>query len=164
MNLTITRFAYLPKIATLGYLQVGNVKLATIEEAWLADPDGPGGQRREGAIVESCVPDGTYQLLPHSSDKFPNVWRLYNPRLGVYNWPADIPAGQKWGRSAILIHSGNSTSDIMGCIAIGRSHSWDAGKPMVLESRAAMTTLRATLGGGEHQLVIRPTAGTLELV
>lgn len=162
MNITLIRHAYLAE-ATLGTLIAGELRLATLEENWHADPDGPGGQRREGALVEACVPDGTYDLLPHDGTKFKNVWCLVNPTLGVYRSPGDIPAGQKWGRSAVLIHSGNSTADIEGCCLVGRRHGFEANKPWIYESRAALDALRLALGTGQpHSLHIRPTLGTSE--
>lgn len=162
MNLTLVRYAYLAE-ATLGWLTAGDLRLATLEEPWIADPDGPGGQRREGQLVESCIPDGNYDVLPHDGAKFQNVWVLVNPRLGVYRSPVDIPVRQPWGRSAVLIHSGNSTSDILGCIAVGTRYGFEANKPWVYESRKALDQLRAVLGRDEHDLTIRPVAGTLEI-
>jgi hypothetical protein len=163
VNLTLIRHAYMRE-ATLGFLLVGDQRFATLEESWKADPDGPGGQRREGVLVESCVPDGIYSLEPHDGTKFRDVWVMVNPRLGVYRSPAGIPAGQKWGRSAVLIHSGNSTADIEGCCVVGKRHGIEQNKPWVYESRAALDQLRDLLVRGTvHTLTIRPTAGTLEL-
>lgn len=162
MDLEIVRYAYIPKVACLGRMHVANLRLDTLEEAWSRDPDGPGGQRREGNLVESCVPDGVYKLIPHDGTKFKNVWALVNPKLGVYYQPGDIPAGQKFGRSAILIHAGNTVADIMGCIAVGRRAGWELGKPFVYESGAAVNDLRLLLGRGEHTLTIRPSKGTNE--
>lgn len=162
MNLTLVRHAYLPDV-TLGRLYAGDLVLATLEEPWIPDPDGPGGQRREGTLRESCVPDGEYILHPHTGTKFRNVWCLENPALGVYRFPDDIPPGQRWGRSAILIHSGNTVDDILGCILVGRRHGRLDGKDAVLDSRAALEELRAVLGPGRHHLTIRPIAGTSEI-
>jgi hypothetical protein len=162
MNLTLPRFSY-GRDATLGTLYVATLRLATLEEPWAADPEGPGGQRREGGLRESCVPDGTYELRPHTSAKYPDgVWALVNPVLGVYA-PGTRPAGQKWGRDAILIHSGNTTDNIEGCILVGHRHGELDGMPAVLDSRNALTALRAALGTGSHTLQIRPTAGTSEI-
>lgn len=161
MLVTIVRHAYLPKLATLGMLTVGDLTIATLEEAWYVDPDGPGGQRREGNLVESCVPDGRYKLVPHDGAKQKNVWALVNTQLGVYvNAP---PTGQRWGRGAILIHAGNSTDNIEGCIAVGMRHGFEGGKPWVYESQKALDALRAVLGRKEHELLIRPTTGTIEI-
>jgi hypothetical protein len=161
MNVELIRFAYLPN-ATLGWLKAGTLKLATLEEPWRRDPDGPGGQRREGDVIESCVEDGFYNLVPHDSARFPKVYALVGPTHGVYRWPGDIPPGQKYGRSAILIHAGNSTKDIMGCIAVGMEHTTHSGAPFVTNSRAAMDKLRDVLGLESHTLVICPTVGTNE--
>lgn len=163
MNLTLVRHAYLPNV-TLGQLFAASRAWCILEEGWRRDPDGPGGQRREGKLVESCVPDGSYILKPHFSAKYPQgVWTLVNPTLGVYA-PGTRPAGQTWGRDAVLIHRGNTTDDIEGCLLIGKRHGTLDGKPAVLESGTALDELRALLGSKDsHQLYIRPTAGTSEL-
>lgn len=162
MNATLVRWHY-GADATLGNLHVGNLRLATLEEPWRPDPDGPGGQRREPGKRESCVPDGQYVLRPHSSVRFPNVWALVNPGLGVWYQPEEIPTDQSWGRSAILIHVGNTTEDILGCLLVGMRHGRLDGMPAVLESRRAVDHLRAALGPGQNSLTIRPTAGTSEV-
>lgn len=151
----LTRFAYL-STCTLGTLHFGALKLATIERPWIPHPDGLGGRQRQ-----SCIPDGTYTVRPWNSPRFPDTYILQNEELGVYRQPGDIPPGQTWGRSAILIHVGNYVSDVVGCIAVGTRHAHD--RLMVLDSRAAMNDLRAMLGRENHKLIIRPIAGTQEI-
>lgn len=162
MNGNLIRFAYLPDV-TLGWLFFGPFKFATLEEGWKADPDGPGGQRREGTLRESCIPDGLYDLRPHITPHYPaGVWHLVNPNLGVYA-PGGRPPGQKWGRDAILIHSGNSTKDVEGCILVGKRHGIGDNTHLVLESRNALEQLRDFLGTKDaHTIRIRPSAGTNE--
>lgn len=164
MNLTLIRCAYLRQ-ATLGYLYAGHLKLATLEEPWSPDPDGPGGQRREPGKPESCIPDGLFALRPHVSARFPEgVWVLVNEAIGIYDQPGDIPTGQLWGRSAILIHPGNRTTDIMGCVAVGMRYQLMDNEHVVLESRTAVDQLRGLLGRDIHSLQIRPIAGTSETI
>jgi hypothetical protein len=63
----------------------------------------------------------------------------------------------------VLIHTGNTTDDIRGCILVGMMHSVLDGKPAVLRSGDAMTLLRAALlSAGPHVLTIRPSPGTGE--
>lgn len=163
MKVELVRFAYCADV-TLGWLNVGTLKLATLEEPWSPDPDVPGGQRREIGKRESCVPDGAYQLHVHNGTKWRGVWCLENRALGVYRQPADIPQGQKYGRSAILIHSGVDTNSILGCILVGMGHGRVNSGAFVTESIKALDALRAVLSGGTHQLQIRPRAGTAEVL
>jgi hypothetical protein len=160
MNVLIVRHAYLPDV-TLGWLYLGSLKLATLEEPWRANPLGPGGTRRDGINKESCVPDGTYRLEYHDSPKHPDCWALVNPDLGV--WHQSTPPGLPFGRTAILIHTGNTTLDTEGCLLVGLRHGRIDGTPSVLESRAALAQLRARLGTSNHTLEIRPIAGTSEV-
>lgn len=163
MNVTLVRHAYLPD-ATLGTLQVGDLKLATLEEGWIKNPFGRGGQRRQPGKRESCVDDGAYVLEEHDTPKHPHCWALVNPRLGV--WHSSVPPGLPYGRSAILIHAGNTVEDTEGCILVGMRHAFGlAGEPraFILESRNALEQLRAALSGGPHSLEVRPTAGTSEI-
>ena len=161
MNLLLVRFAYTPRV-TLGSLYLDGMKLVTLEEPWAPDPDGPGGQRREPGHYESCVPDGVYDLLPHDGTKYQNVHCLVNHALGVYEAGAK-PAAQGWGREAILIHSGNTTEDIEGCILVGLAHD---GLERIKggTSRVALDQLRRALGRDRHRLEIRPTRGTQEVL
>lgn len=154
MRLELVRHAYLPDY-TLGWLKTPEFALATIERPWIPHPAGPGGQRGV-----SCVPDGAYALRPHDSAKFPETYALLNPNCGV--WYHSCPAGQEWGRTAILIHVGNRVRDLLGCIAVGMGHGQVYGSQGVLQSKVAMDQLRELLGRGHHELVIRPTRGTIE--
>jgi hypothetical protein len=160
MNLTLVRYAYLQS-ATQGALTLDDGRRVwTIEEPWQPNPLGPGGTRLAIERVASCVPDGVYRLVPHSSAKHGEVWALVNPVLGVYHYPGEIPVGQLFGRSAVLIHAANTTKDIEGCIGPGlRANPLSPG---VYESRAAVEILRKALGRTEHRLEIRPYAGTSE--
>lgn len=155
MNLELRRYAYLTK-CTLGRLHAGPLVFYTIERPWIRDERGPGGQR-----TVSCVPDGVYKVIPHNSQKFGAVWALVNPELGVWYQPGDIPAGQPWGRSAILIHVGNTVADVIGCIAVGK-RPLHLAEHSVADSRVAIEKLRGILGRNIHTLTIRPTAGTSE--
>jgi hypothetical protein len=156
MDIEIVRVAYL-RTCTFGVLRVGDLVLETLERPWIENPAGPGGVRRE-----SCVPDGKYDLIPHSSQTFPDTYALINRTLGVYYQPFEIPQGQRWGRSAILIHAGNFVSDVIGCIAVGMRR--DEKAQCLVDSRVAMNKLRSVLGRDKHSLMIRPIAGTKELM
>lgn len=161
MDLTLVRWAYASTF-TLGTMLAGDSKLATIERPWIPDPDTDTGLAGKEQV--SCVPDGEYILRPHYSERYPLetgswAYALVNPELGVYYQPGDIPAGQKYGRSAILIHPANYVRQLQGCIAPGLRHHYTV-EPTVQDSTTAMNALRALLGKATHRLVVRPTAGT----
>lgn len=147
----LTRFAYLPNL-TLGWLAVDGLRLATIERPWI-----PAETHRGGMPRISCVPDGTYALRAHSGPKFRNVWALVNPNLDVHH----MPSGP--GRSAILIHAGNTVYDVIGCIAVGTRFGGQGGVPTVLESQVALSMLRECLGDRLPHLEIRACRGTVEM-
>lgn len=161
MRLTLVRHAYLDG-CTLGRLTLpeGRV-LATIERPWLPNPLGKGG-----TLSKSCVPDGLYTVRPHDG-KFKGVYAIYNPDCGVWyqETPPECgpPENRRWGRNAILIHSGNFVRDVIGCIAVGIAHAHLNGESAVIESQAAMSYLRSALGRvDKHELLISPTPGTVQ--
>jgi len=90
----------------------------TIERPWLNNDSGT-----------SCIPTGTYTCAPHNSAAHPNVWELEN-----------VP-----GRTAILIHNGNTENDSLGCIIVGSSQGTLNGLPAVLGSKAMLDLLRQKL-------------------
>lgn len=165
MNITILRFAYTVE-ATLNYWIIGGERVfCGLGEPWLPDPDGPGGQAREGALHESCIPDGNYALRPHTSPKYPGDQHVYyfeNEALGVWA-PGRKPGGQRWGRDAILVHNGTTTIDIRGCELVGKRHGYYSGMPAVFDSVVALRELRELLKMGTHTVEIRPVKGTSEV-
>lgn len=149
----LTRFAYLPN-CTLGWMEYGPLRLATMERPWIPNPKGAGGMPKR-----SCVPDGQYRVMPFSGSKFTDVYCLANELLGV--WPTAVPnANDGWGRAAILIHAGNTVDNVIGCIAVGDKHVMQAGEHIILNSKAALAKLCEFLGKTNHTLQIRPSYGT----
>lgn len=117
---------------TLGMLYIEGWKslapIYTLEEPW---------KNNEKKI--SCIPSGVYECATHNSIKFSEVWKLEN-----------VPE-----RTAILIHSGNTTDDIEGCILVGLDHGMLNKKRAVLRSRDALAVLRAAIGAhNSFQLTI----------
>ena len=156
MQIVLTRTAYNPS-ETLGELQAGNTKLYTIERPWLNnDPE------------TSCVPDGTFDLVPYYSNKHQSwTWCLHNASLGIWTTPDMIPVyAEKNGRSTIEIHSANFAHELLGCIAPGLAHGIFEGQQAVLNSKAAMQALITVLApDGDikeahgHTLLIKPLDG-----
>lgn len=160
MNLTGVRWAY-GSTFTLGTLYGDGLVLATLERPWIPDPDSATGLAGEPLV--SCVPDGEYILRPHVSEKYGAdrfVYALENKDLGVY-YTGAIPEGQKYGRTAVLIHVANYVRQLEGCIGVGLHHNYTV-EPTIQDSDRAIRMLRATLGKAVHRLVIRPHAGTKE--
>ncbi len=119
MTWTLTR-KYLPKV-TIGTLKDpdGVPRMLTLEEPW-----------RNNERKISCIPEGVYTCVPHHGMKFNRVWHLQ-----------DVP-----GRTAILIHSGNSTADIEGCILVGGIISPAGSDLQISHSMDALNLLRKLIG------------------
>lgn len=131
MNLKLVRDTYSEK-ATLGKLFIGDTVLHTLEEPW-----------RMNQVGISCIPKGVYQCVPHNWDKnakfrFSKVWHITN-----------VP-----NRTAILIHTGNTTADIEGCVLVGLNRGFIGKVPAVLQSRLAIAQMRAIIGNNGFTLTI----------
>lgn len=90
--------------STTGILTVGDQQFFTIEQPW-----------NDNKIGESCVPAGTYKLVPYSSPTHGATYCLDNPLLNIYG-PGPFPIG---GRSYCELHSANWARQLEGCIALG---------------------------------------------
>jgi len=110
--------------ATFGELLINGAHACfTLEDAW-----------RDNRPRVSCIPAGTYEVIPHgwedgSTVKFKRVWEI-----------TGVP-----GRSAILIHQGNTVDDTVGCVLVGTTLGMIDGRRGILGSNAALNKLRATL-------------------
>ena len=83
----------------------------------------------------SCIPEGAYKVVRRTSPRFGNHFHIpYVP-----------------DRSLILIHHANYTSDIEGCLAVGKAHKDINGDrvPDVTNSRATMAELLRIAPKGE---------------
>lgn len=157
MNIVLERHSYGPQ-ATEGVLHLSDHRLATIERPWIAAAN-PGGKP-----FASCVPDGEYILEPFKRGNGKESWMLFNDALGVFRYKPDM--SEEGGRFAVLIHVGNWTTDVVGCIAPGTRHGITknpkTGKfeRAVVSSTEAMHILNNTLNRTEnHSLIIRPKCG-----
>ena len=113
MKLTLSRLPY-TRFGTFGVLSHDQPLCVTLEDNW-----------HDNQVNVSCIPKGTYQCVPHSGTKFKDVWRVLN-----------VP-----GRTAILIHAGNTEADTQGCILVGQGY----GAKSIVRSREAMKQLKSYL-------------------
>lgn len=81
----------------------------------------------------SCIPEGTYKLVKHTSPKF-----------GQCFWVKDV-----LDRDEILFHTGNYTKDTKGCILVGFKKT----NNHIQESRKALNYLLEILPD-ETELII----------
>lgn len=133
---------------TQGFLSFPGTMLATIEQEWRPDPDRPGGESNN-----SCVPPGTYKLIPHTRPDGKHVVALVNEELGVYYQAADRPA--EGGRYLILMHIANWSHNVIGCIGPGKGKATSDQGPMVTSSSAAMKRIMDYIDGDDAILEIR---------
>ena len=149
MNLIMIRDLSTPK-ETLYKLQVGEA----IYDA-IGQPD------NHDEPNKSCIPLGTYELVPHDTAAHPNTWALVNPDLGVTHEPGDLPSVgcQYPHRFACLIHPANFANQLQGCFAPGMSRLQGPWGWMVKDSRAAFTAIQEILeiGSMGHMLEIKET-------
>lgn len=159
MELELERIAYL-ETCTIGRivspLLIGG-PLCTLERPWIPNPAGRGG-----TLSKSCIPDGRYVVRRHETARFPGTYALTNEELGVYY--QERPAGQAWGRTAILMHKAAQVEDVIGCVGLGLRYAIYSDRVTLLSSGEALRVLRAALGHTErHTLLIRPTRGAVDL-
>jgi len=147
-ELTLERYCY-SDTETEGKLWLSTDEYVyTLERPWIAGLPG-------GMPFESCVPDGSYELLEHTRPRTGDrVLALRNPDLHVYY--SDQERAGRPGRYLILIHSGNWVEHVVGCIAPGLSRTIADNKRMVRSSREAMAKIMA---GGYTRLTIKPRLG-----
>lgn len=90
----------------------------------------------------SCIPEGTYQVVRRTSPKFNDHYHLLQ-----------VP-----GREFILIHPGNYTSQIMGCILPGREFKrLNADSiPDIIQSQATLTSLLKLMGDAFELQITHP--------
>lgn len=115
---------------TFGVMSLDGKKIAvTCEDPW-----------NQNAKGKSCIPPGRYRCARFSGKKYKNVWEV-----------RDVP-----GRSAILIHNGNTIDDTQGCILVGKSFSMLAGKASITDSRLTLEQLRNIFDDEFELLITNP--------
>jgi hypothetical protein len=108
MNLEIRRNAALSDgTGTVGSLFIDGVPFcATCEQPW-----------NDNQADHSCIPEGTYELMPYDSPAHGATVVFHNPALGIYGTPVMIPPGAM-GRSLCETHSANSPFQVKGCATV----------------------------------------------
>ena len=88
----------------------------------------------------SCIPPGTYNVVPRNSPKFADHFHVTN-----------VP-----GRSYILIHPGNYHTDIEGCILVGSGFSDinDDGQQDVINSKDTLKKLLLEAAEGFELIIM----------
>ena len=119
-------------------LKDGICVLNTIERPWIPT------DHKGGMNFTSCVPCGEYEAIPYKSDKFGEVFLLYNPDLDVYQTEEEAIAhgGGRW--KIIFGHVANKPEDVQGCIGLGLG--WYADSLGVSSSKHAVERFRRLYG------------------
>ena len=128
-----------------GRLEFNGQTLYTIERPWR--PSSPGGES-----FKSCVPAGKYKLHKHVRPNGRETLALTNSGLAVFYLMNDRP--EAVGRYLILIHSANFAHEVNGCIAPGTGRTIHEGRPMVTQSRVAMSRIMDYVGDDEAEIEI----------
>ncbi len=102
LQIELIRTDYHPEATVGRILKEGKEVCKTLERPNLNNQrDNPNTKQNES----SCIPEGIYKCKKYSSAKYPDTWEI----TGVAN------------RSAILFHSANYVSQLLGCVATASS-------------------------------------------
>ncbi len=148
MEMILYRAAYfLPSFATqpgtfgLLVLPDGDT-FATVEREWNGNQP-----------FISCVPEGTYELLPAKSPRWGKTFLLHNPGLRVFpTAPSTEHEGDRW---ACLFHPANWPHELSGCIAVGEEATLVRGKLGVSYSQLNTERLLEKLFNAERPHTLR---------
>lgn len=118
----------------LGSLQVKNKAGETIAHFYTMEPPWKDNKRNV-----SCITPGVYLVLPHTSPKFGDCFKVY-----------ELDGSEVNGRSEILFHVGNYATNTDGCICpgMGTSDINKDGLMDVVQSRVAMNNLARLIEDG----------------
>lgn len=144
MNLTLLRERQQPSHdCTLGLLLIpdASLTLCTMELPWV-----PSATCKGGTKGKSCIPLGVYKLVRHvSPTKYPKrTFALVNDDLDVLHYEGDDRDPDE-DRATCLIHAANFARELLGCIALGGSHTKVGETYMVTSSRKAMDKFSAAV-------------------
>lgn len=104
---------------TFGVFSIDGLPVCvTLEETWLNNKP-----------QVSCIPAGEYEVTAYSGTKYKDVWMVQN-----------VP-----GRSAILMHWGNTERNTAGCILVGKYFNQFGDRRGVAESLSTIRALRTIL-------------------
>lgn len=116
--LTLVRVESLSTV-TRGILLVNSMLFCmTLENPW-----------RDNQHDISCIPEGKYTLIRHSSRRFGETYKFLS-----------VP-----DRDNIIIHQGNTAEDTRGCVMLGMEVGTLNGNAAVLQSKVAMDRFRNLL-------------------
>ncbi len=74
---------------------------------------------RDNKPFESCVPEGTYHLVPFVSGRWGNTFALVSQENRVFAKKNNVENdGDRW---ACIIHTANRAGELQGCLAAGRT-------------------------------------------
>lgn len=136
-DLTVTRYLSSPG-GTCSHLELADgTHLFGLELPW-----------RDNAMGASCIPGGSYVLVPYLSAKHGQTWAFVGAGVGVVPAPGI-------SRTYILIHPANVVGELRGCVAPGRSFTDHGGRPFLLSSRDAFAELSRRLGPGRHTALVQ---------
>lgn len=135
MRVKIQRIAHL-KDATIGTLTVHDdlEELDSVTHEPIYTLENP----KRKTKVDDRIDAGIYECAPYSGTKYKNVYLV-----------KDVP-----GRSAILLHWGNTQLDTEGCILLGNRIGELKGLPAVLESKKCFERFRKIVGRNEFTLIV----------
>ena len=121
---------------TIGELEFNGYKVSTIERPWLNNQPNI-----------SCIPEGTYKLKWRHSN---TITRITKGRHTHGYEICNVP-----DRSHILLHPGNYSSDVEGCIAVGKGLTVLLGQVAISHSQDTYDKLIERLGKDRSDLVIK---------
>lgn len=120
--LELRRVAYFP-FGTYGIIAVPSAefKCWTVELPW-----------KNNHKMLSCIPEGTYDLVPHNSFDHPDTWAFVNHSLNVYHFEgSETPSD---ARTVCLLHPDNTPATIAGCVGMGKKLAMFSGLLGVTDS------------------------------